>query len=43
MIIAGHLWQLLFTPNSPLADTQYIFKTKFYEYNKNKYPQHAHH
>ena len=30
-------------PKSPLADTQYIVKTFFYEYSKNKYPRRAHH
>ena len=43
MLIAGHLWKLLFTPNSPLEDTQFIVKTKFYGSNSNKYPRRAHH
>ena len=43
LLIAGHLWKLLFTPNSPLEDTQYIFKTYFYGNNKNINPRRAHH
>ena len=30
MAIAGYSWQLLTTNKIPLADTQYIVKTKFH-------------